>query len=115
MGETMTDINDRLRAIRREDFEHLRGQAITVTEAAEKYGVVRQTIGRWVNKGYVNELIPDSYPMRIDESDLAYCAAIHTIRKKYKSRAPLLDVNGKPYLLMHPDLAKARRLVSTGL
>jgi len=41
------DINDRLRAIRREDFEHLRGEEITVTEAAEKYGTHRDTILEW--------------------------------------------------------------------
>jgi predicted site-specific integrase-resolvase len=47
------DINARLRAIRREDFEHLRGMAISVTEAAEKYGVNRMALLRWVKKGYI--------------------------------------------------------------
>jgi len=41
------DINARLRAIHREDFEHLRGETITVTEAAEKYRIHRDTILEW--------------------------------------------------------------------
>ena len=108
------DINARLRAIKREDFAHLRGQAITVTEAAEKYGLIKRTISRWVNTGYVTVLNPDGYPMQLDEANVAYCAAIYAVRKQYKSRAKLLDDDGNPYLLVHPDLAKARRLVGTG-
>ena len=44
------DINDRLRAIKREDFEHLRGNPITVTDAAEKYGIPRNTVLEWTKK-----------------------------------------------------------------
>ena len=112
------DINDRLRAIRREDFEHLRGKAITVTEAAEKYGVHRNTVLGWAKQKYITvlrESVGRGSYIELDEADTAYCAAIHVVRKQYKSRAKLLDDDGSPYLLMHPDLAKARRLVSTGI
>ena len=111
------DINARLRAIKRESFARLQGQAITVSEAAKKYGVHRNTILGWTKQKYITVLREStgrgSY-IELDEADVAYCAAIHEIRKQYRSRAKLLDADGKPYLLMHPNLAKARRLVSTG-
>ena len=107
------DINARLSAIKREDFEHLRGNPITVSEAAKKYGVHRRTIVSWANQNYITVLTP-GYRMQLDEADVAYCAAIHAVRKQYKSRAPLLKDDGSPYLLMHPNLAKARRLVKAG-
>jgi hypothetical protein len=104
------DINTRLSAIKREGFEHLRGQAITVTEAAEKYEVPRNTILEWA-KQHITILKP-GYRMELDEADVAYCVAIYAVRKQYKSLAPLLDDEGNPYLLKHPDLARARRMVS---
>ncbi len=105
------DINAQLAAIRREDFEHLRGQAITVSEATKKYGVPGTTIRGWITAGYVHLIDAGSYPKKIDESDMAYCATIYEVRKQYRSRAPLLKDDGSPYLLLHPDLAKARRIV----
>ena len=114
------DINARLSAIKREDFKHLRGNPITVSEAAKKYGekygvkLIGQTIRDWVKRGYIQTLRESSGRgsyMELDEADVAYCAAIHAVRKQYKTRAPLLKEDGSPYLLMHPNLAKARRLV----
>ena len=105
------DINAQLSAIKREDFKHLEGQGITVSEAAKKYNVNRRTVSRWVDKGYVGVSNTGEYPMRVDEADVAYCAAIYAIRKRYNSLAPLLDKDGRPYLLKRPDLARARRLV----
>ena len=107
------DINAQLAAIARDDFEHLKGRAITVSEAAKKYNVNRRTILAWVKQQYIAVLKP-GYRMELDEGDLAYCAAIHAVRKKYNSRAPLLKEDGRPYLLINPDLAKARRLVRAG-
>ncbi len=106
------DINAQLAAIRREDFKHLEGQGITVSEAAKKYGVPGPTIRDWMKAKYITVVNSNKYPAKIDEADVAYCAAIHAVRKKYKSRAPLLNDDGTPYLLKHPQLAKARRLVS---
>lgn len=107
-----SDINTRLYAIKRDDFKHLQGQAITVTEATEKYGLAGRTIRGWVSVGYVSIINPGGYPMKLDETDMAYCAAIHAVRKLHKSRAPLLDKRGRPYLLKHPELARARRIVN---
>jgi len=104
------DINDRLRAIRREDFEHLRGQAITVTEAAKKYGIVKRTILEWAKQKYI-AVLKSGYRMELDEADMAYCTAIHKVRKQTGIRfgAPLLDQTGQPYLLKHPNLSRYRR------
>lgn len=107
------DINAHLGAIRREDYDHLRGRAITITEAANKYGkkygvsIVRQTIGVWVKQGYLNVLTP-GYGMELDESDVAYCVAIHATRKKVGIHAgvPLLDGDGAPYELKHEALSR---------
>ncbi len=109
-GLPTDDINARLRAIRREDFEHLRGKAITATEAAEKYQVSRESILIWARKNYVMVLTP-GYQMELDQADVAYCAAIHAIRKEIGVRtgAPLLDEIGLPYLLKHPSLSRYRR------
>jgi hypothetical protein len=111
-----TDINTRLRAIKREDFEHLRGQAITVTEAAKKYSkkhgikIIQRTINVWANRGYVRVITP-GYKKVLDEADIAYCAAIHAVRKLAGIRTgfPLLDKDGRPGLLQHPDLSRYRR------
>ena len=87
-----SDINTRLRAIKRKDFEHLRGQAITVTEAAEKYEIHRDTILEWT-KRYIN-ILKSGYRMELNEADVAYCVEIHRIRKQIGIRfgAPLLDL-----------------------
>ena len=47
----------------------------------------------------------------LDEADIAYCAAIHTVRKQAGIRTgfPLLDENGRPGLLKHPNLSRYRR------
>ena len=107
------DINARLRQIRREDFAHLEGQPITVSEAARKYGVLSQTIHAWVKQGLVRVLDPGKgrgSRKTLDESDVAYLAKIHQIRKEYgvRSGTPLLDPNGDPNLIKHPTLSQYR-------
>ncbi len=104
------DINARLRAIRHEDYDHLRGMAITMAEAVEKYGVAYHTIASWIRKGYI-DIISSGYGKEIDERDIAFCTAIHKVRESIGIRtgAPLLDDNGHPYLLKHPALSRYRR------
>ena len=105
------DINTRLRSIKREDFEHLNGQPITVTEAVKKYEVAGTTIRGWMNIGYVNAANPGGYPIKLNEADIAYCVAIHAARKKrgFRTGAPLLDDDGNPYMLKHLSLSRYRR------
>ena len=107
------DINARLRQIRREDFAHLEGQAITVSEAARKYGVPVSTLHRWLERGYISALNNESGRGKrkiLDEATVAYCAEIYHARKPYNTRAPLLEPDGSPYLLREPELARLRRI-----
>lgn len=103
------DLNTRLSRIKREDFAHLEGQPITVSEAARKYEVPAATIHTWIHRGYLTPLGKVGRQRQINEADIAFCAAIYHVRKPFGSRAPLLDKEGRPYLIKYPDLAKARR------
>jgi hypothetical protein len=95
-------------------FAHLRGQVITVTEAAEKYGEKcgfhRNTILEWVKHEYITVHKP-GYRMELDEADVAYCADVYRQRKKAGGTrgVPLLDEKGLPYELKSPEMAQYRR------
>lgn len=111
--DTHDDINDRLSRIRREDYAHLEGVPITVSEAAKKYGVPVSTLHRWLERGYVSALNNESGRGKrkiLDEATVAYCAEIYHVRKPYNTRAPLLESDGSPYLLREPELARLRRI-----
>ncbi len=110
------DINAQLRAIKREDFAHLMGQAITVSEAAKKYSrkygakIIRRTVSDWTERGYI-KILKSGYRMELNEADVAYCAAVHVARKEIGIRAgtPLLTKDGHPNLIKHPALSRYRR------
>jgi len=104
------DINARLAAIKREDFAHLEGE-VTLTEASREFGIPRGTLRDWLYRGYIRG--KGKYPVRVSKADVAYCAAIYQIRKRFNSRAPLLDKDGNPYLLKEPELARLRRLAKS--
>jgi hypothetical protein len=113
-------INEQLQAINPKHFAHLAGQEISVTEAADKYSreflmpLLKHTILLWVRQGHIKVLKPSTgrgSRMLLDEADVAYCAKIHTTRQHagVHSGVPLLDKQGLPYLLKHPELSRARR------
>ncbi len=96
-----------------ENFAHLRGQAITVTEAVDRYGkgFHRNTILEWVRRGYITILKP-GYRMALDEADVAYCALVYNNRREQQNTvfgARIFDDKGNPYHLKHPELAEKRR------
>ncbi len=104
---TLEEINQRLIEVKREQFAHLEGKGITAREASQKYGVPKPTLHRWAKRGYVRLLhrgTDVSNPSLFDESDVAYCAAIHKIRREIgiPSGAPLLDHKGNPHLFRRP-------------
>jgi len=107
------DLNTRLRQIKRENFAHLEGIPITVSEAARKYKVPAATIHTWLHRGYLSPLGKKGRQRQINEADIAYCATLYHIRKPFRTRAPLLDKDGNPYLLRQPELAQARRQVKS--
>lgn len=107
------DINARLRQIKREDFAHLEGVEIGLSEAAREYGISPQTLHKWVKRGYIRVLRHRGRRKFVDKSDVAFCVAIYNVRKPFGSRAPLLAEDGSPYLLKHPRLAALRRQAKT--
>jgi hypothetical protein len=93
-----------------EEFAHLRGQWITVTEAVQKYNLHPRTISEWVRKGYV---VPLKYEgrgsrMELDAAEVAYCAKIYS-EQGGKRGVRLFDEYGNPYQLKRPQLAEYRR------
>jgi len=106
------DINARLSQIRREDFAHLEGVPITVSEAARKYGVQKHTILAWTRRyTSVLRVLERGYRMLLDEAGVAYLAAIHHTRKDFgiRSGSPLVDEHGAPNLIKHPTLSAYRK------
>ena len=93
-----------------EKFKDQREQPITVSEASERYEILGRTIREWISLDYI-QVVDDSYPMKIDEAEVAYCAEIFHERKAVgiRSGAPLLDNDGLPYELKHPELSAYRR------
>ena len=62
------------------------------------------------DKGYITVIEP-GYQMKLNEAEVAYCVDVHNKKKEagIGFRGPLLDANGLPYQLKHPELAKYRR------
>jgi len=93
-----------------EQFGALVGVAISIPEASQHYNVPDQTIRDWVKKGYIH-IIEDGWPKQINEAEMAYCAQVYHARKADGTLggAPLLDEDGLPYELMHPELSEYRK------
>jgi len=105
-------LNARLRQIRRQDFAHLEGVPITVSEAARKYRVQKHTILAWTRRyTSVLRVLERGYRLLLDEAGVAYLAAIHHARKAFgaKSGSPLVDESGAPNLIKHPSLSAYRK------
>jgi hypothetical protein len=92
------------------EFTHLRGQPITVTDAANNYDLHRDTVLEWTKKGYITPLRQGGRGsrMELDEAEVAYCAKIYHERGGGRG-VRLFDENGDPYQLKHPQLAEHRR------
>jgi predicted site-specific integrase-resolvase len=93
-----------------EQYGSLVGQAITISEAVDKYNVPNQTLRQWVMRGYIKVITP-GFRAQLDEADVAYCIGVYRKRKEMGSLsgAPLLDEAGRPYELKRPELAEYRR------
>jgi excisionase family DNA binding protein len=108
-GKDMITVSSKQELINQK-FPALIGQDITVTEAAKKYAINRRTILEWITKGYI-KVIKSGYQMTIDNADMAYCADVYLQRKNngIGFGLPLLDENGLPYTIKHPNLSAYRR------
>lgn len=94
-------------------YAPLKGQAITINEAADEFGVPRINFYNWAKKGYIKVLAPGkpSMAMELDKADVVFCADVYHWRKEVglSSGAPLLDENGEAYQLRWLDVARYRR------
>ena len=83
--------------VRREDFEHLRGNKLGIAEAARKYGISQPTLSRWVQKGYVKRVGQSGQKILIDEADVAYATTIYKL-KGGRQGMRIFDKEGRPYI-----------------
>lgn len=78
-------------------YAHLRNVGITLSQAAEKYGVPRGAMEKWVyisrDVHFVDELC---YPKLVNEAEVALCAGIYHERRKVGTAGlPYFDVEGR--------------------
>jgi hypothetical protein len=106
------DIDPSLK-IKREDFEHLRGQKIGMSSVLKKYGgVPRTTIYNWIKSGFVN-VLERGHRIFLDEADIAYCTTIYNLKAKIydgqMSGVRVFDEDGNPYQIKYPEVAAQLR------
>lgn len=86
------------RQLLQENFPHLVGQGISLSQAAKKYGVSRSVISQWVyRQDYVHFVDQDSYPQLVDEAEVALCVQIYRQRQE-------TGLTGVPYFDEHNRL-----------
>jgi excisionase family DNA binding protein len=93
--------------ITREQFHHLRGQPISVSEAVETYGITSVTIRNWVKRGYI-KVLKEGYGMEVDLADMAYCAAVYESHGGAQGKR-IFDELGQPYQMKHSEWAIYQR------
>jgi len=64
-----------------EQFENLRGNLISMSDAAEKYKVHSSRISQWVQRGYLEFHGWDRNRKLVDEADVAYMTTIMQAKK----------------------------------
>jgi hypothetical protein len=76
-------------------FKKLRGVAISISEAARKYGIPHPTISRWRKKGLLKLVREEPNYIFVDEQDVAFCAYFH---RQYDNPGGqwIFDENGVP-------------------
>ncbi len=98
--------------IKREDFERLRGQEISISEAARNYKIAPRTLSRWADAGYIH-VIDRGWKVILDEVDVAYCGAVYKAKYDFydgqMSGVPIFDEEGAPFQAKYPEMAAYRR------
>jgi|GEM_PF-4042964 len=77
-------------------FPHLKGQGISISDAAKKYGVPRDVISRWIyGSGDVHFVDETCYPKLANEAEVALCAQIYHARRAANTAGlPYFDDQG---------------------
>lgn len=98
--------------IKREDFEHLRGQTLSESEASCKYDISVANFSNWAKAGHI-QVVERGWKVLLDEADVAYCAAVYKAKAKIYPNCiggfKLFDEDGNPYQIKYPELAARRR------
>ncbi len=76
-------------------FDNLQGNAISLSEAARKYGIPQRTISRWRIKGLLKLIKEEPNYIFVNEQDVAYCAYFY---RQYDNPGGqwIFDENGVP-------------------
>jgi len=77
-----------------QDFAHLKGQPISISEASRKYGIHTSTLTRWMQRGYITRIGKDGRRTLLDEAHVAYCAKVYLSDSGQGKW--LFDEKGKP-------------------
>ena len=93
--------------ISRDQFENMRGQAITIQQASDQYGIRANTFRAWVSRGYIH-LLKEGYGSEMDLADVAYCVAVYRAHGGGQGKR-IFDRKGQPYQLKHTEWADYQR------
>jgi len=106
--------------IKRENFEHLRGQAISASEASRRYSELLGTtiypsrFSEWAKAGFI-KVLDRGWKISLDEADVAYCATVYKAKYDFYGGqmigVPIFDQDGNPYQPKHPELAAYKRAI----
>ena len=103
-GETVVDeekVDEIATKPKKEDLEeykqfaHLKGEPISISDAARKYDVRHTNFSRWIKLGYIKRLDQDGYRVYADEQEVAYCASVYSRRGGQGKR--VFNKDGTPY------------------
>ncbi len=108
LGGTVAVLESELnQTITREKFEPLRGQPITIPQAAAKYSISVDTFRGWIRRGYIH-LLKEGYGAEMDLADVSYCAAVYQSQGGGRGKR-IFDENGQPYQMKRTDWAEYQR------
>jgi hypothetical protein len=104
--------------IKREDFEHLRGNQIIIVAASRNYSDVRiqippSSFSYWAKMNRITVLDRRRGKVMLDEADVAYCAAVY--RAKYEfydgqmNGVAIFDKDGNPCQMKYREVAVLKR------
>lgn len=100
--------------IKREEFEHLRGQEISAIDAERKYGVDDSSVNSWAKAGHIT-VLERGWKLMLDEADVAYCAAVYQAKAKLyggqMTGVRIFDEAGNPYRVKYQDAAARLRVI----
>jgi len=60
-----------------EQYEHLRGNRIRLTDAAEKYQIAKQNLARWTEYGYLRVIERGFQYLELDEADVSFAVNVY--------------------------------------